>query len=198
METFLANFSEVHRILTYLFIFLGIFVEGEIILIVSGVLVRAGSIDFFDTLAVAFCGTIAHDITYWYIGKLFFASKKEKFLFLNLKRLGPFLARIHKNNSYIFTSKFTWAFNRLVLIASGYENMPVRRLLNYVIPAAFLWVTTLVALGYVFAHKTHILRKDIRTVILSITVFVVVLFIFENIFQKTLIFKGKNGVEDEE
>lgn len=189
MEDFLLNFSEIHRLLTYLLIFGGIFIEGEVVLIVSGVLIRAGNIDYFNTIVIAFIGTIAHDLLYWQIGRWFFRSKKERFLFLNGGRLGPFLAKLHKNNSYIFTSKFTWAINRLILIASGYENMPVRKLLGYVIPAAGVWVVTLVSIGYIFADKTDIIKKDVFTIILSITGVVILLYVLERVFQRTLSFK---------
>ncbi|OGD24408.1 hypothetical protein A2Z10_01655 [Candidatus Azambacteria bacterium RBG_16_47_10] len=189
METFFTNFSEVHRFLTYLLIFGGIFIEGEIVLIIAGVLIRAGNIDFFDTIIIAFIGTVAHDIFYWQLGRWFFASQKDRFFFLNVGKLGPFLTKIHKNDSYIFTSKFTWAFNRLILIASGYGNMPMRKLLRHAVPAAFIWVVTLVSLGYIFADKTDLLKKNITTIIFSITLFVVVLYILENVFQRTLSFK---------
>lgn len=196
METLLTHFSEIHRFLTYLLIFFGIFIEGEVILIVSGVLVKAGNIDYLDTIIIAFFGTIAHDIFYWQLGRWFFASKKERFLFLNVGRLGPFLKKLHKNNSYIFTSKFTWAINRLILIASGYENMPVRKLLGYAVPAAGIWVITLVSLGYIFADRTDIIKKDIVTIAFSLTLFVVVLYALEHVFQRTLSFKKIKKTED--
>lgn len=189
MEDFLLNFSEIHRLLTYLLIFGGLFIEGEVVLIVSGVLIRAGNIDYFDTIIIAFIGTVAHDILYWQIGRWFFASKRERFFFLNVRRLGPFLTKLHKNNSYLFTSKFTWAINRLILIASGYENMPLRKLLGYVVPAAGIWVMTLVSIGYIFADKTDIIKKDIFTIILSITGIVIMLYALERVFQRTLSFK---------
>lgn len=189
METFLTNFSEIHRILTYVLIFAGIFVEGEIVLVVAGVLIRAGNIDYLNTIIIAFFGTIAHDVFYWQLGRWFFASQKDKFFFLNVGKLGPFLTKLHKNDSYIFTSKFTWAFNRLILIASGYRNTPIRELLRFAIPAAAIWSITLISLGYIFAHKTDIIKKDIFTIILSITSVVIILYALEHVFQRTLSFK---------
>lgn len=196
MESLLTNFSEIHRVLAYLLIFFGMFIEGEVVLIVAGVLIRAGNIDFFDTLVVAFFGTIAHDIAYWQIGRWFFASQKDKFFFINVGKLGPFLTKLHKSDTYIFTSKFTWAFNRLILIASGYRNTSLRDLLKFAVPAAAIWSITLVSLGYIFAHKTDIIKKDIFTIIISITVFVAALYLLENVFQRTLSFKKIKKEED--
>lgn len=56
VENFLMNFSEVHRILTYVAIFLGMFIEGELILIFAGILVRSGTIDFLDSVFIALAG----------------------------------------------------------------------------------------------------------------------------------------------
>lgn len=187
MESLLLNFSEAHWVIIYFIIFAGMFIEGEVVLIMAGILVRSGKIDFLDALVVAFLGVVAHDIAYWFLGKKFADSHRKKFLFIDLKRLDSFIDRIRRNHDlYIFVSKFAWSMNRLFLIASGYLKMPLKRVMRYSIPAAFIWSTTFLSLGYIFAHKTDILKKDVRIVIVSFSAFIVVIFLFEKLFQKNL------------
>lgn len=193
MESLLLNFSEAHWIVIYFIIFAGMFIEGEVVLIMAGILVRSGKIDFLDALAVAFLGVIAHDVAYWLLGKKFSDSRRKKFWFINLEKLDPFINRMRRNhNLYIFVSKFAWTMNRLFLISSGYLKMPLKRVMRYSVPAAFIWSTTFISLGYIFAHKTDILKKDIRTIAILFSAFIIVIFLFEKLFQKNLDFKDKN------
>ena len=182
-----AQFAHTHQVLIYLIIFLGMFVEGEIILILSGVLVRSRGIDFFDTLLIAIIAVIFHDIGYWYIGRLLSKTKKKKFWFVNLEKLENFLKRFEKRSGlYIFISKFAWSMNRFVLLASGYFKTPIKKLLNYSIPVAVIWTTTFISLGYIFADKTAILKKDLKLFAISIAIFLIAIIIIENTFQKAL------------
>lgn len=185
MQSFLFDFSETHRLLTYLIIFLGMFIEGEMILILAGILVKSGKLDFFDVLFFVFVAVVFHDIVFWWLGKKFSEKGRKKILFLNLEKIIPFLERIKQGNGlYIFASKFTWNLNRFVLMASGYIKLPFQKLLRYTLPAAFVWSITFISLGYFFAHKTHLLRKDLKTAVILITIFLIMIFVLENIFRK--------------
>src|SRR3989344_125092 len=51
---FLANLVENHQILVYALIFLGIIIEGEFILLCTGVLVHLGALNFYFALPFVF------------------------------------------------------------------------------------------------------------------------------------------------
>jgi len=191
IESFLTNFSEVHRVFVYLAIFAGMFIEGELILILAGILIRGGHLDFFDTLFIAFGAVIIHDIAYWLIGKKLAEKEKRKFLFFNLEKINTFLEKRKKGAEiYIFVSKFAWNLNRFVLIANGYLKTPLKKFIRYSLPAGFIWTTTFISLGFIFAQKTEILKKDFKTVAVSLTIFLLAIVVLENLFQK--LFNNKN------
>ena len=48
------NFSETHRIISYFIIALAILVEGEVVLILAGILSHKGYLDIFDVIFFAF------------------------------------------------------------------------------------------------------------------------------------------------
>ena len=187
MEAILTNFSETHRIFAYLIIFFSIFIEGEIILLLAGVLSHKGYLDISDVIVVAFVAAVLHDILYWSIGGRLLKTAKQKFLFINLEKIKSFLDKFKIGNGlYIFISKFAWSFNRITLIASGYIKMPLSELLRYSITASIIWSVTLVSLGNIFASETHVLKRDIKTASLLLTGFIVIIVILENLFRKAL------------
>lgn len=187
MESLLTNFSETHRILSYLIIFFSIFIEGEIILLLAGVLSHKGYLDIFDVMIIASVATVLHDLLYWSIGQKISKSNREKIWCFNLGKIKRFLEKIKASNGlYIFISKFTWNLNRIILITSGYLKMPLKELLRYSAPASLVWSITFVSLGYVFAFETDILKKDLKTASLLLLGFVMAIIILENLLRKMI------------
>ena len=195
VEHFLINFSETHRILIYLIIFFGMFVEGEIILILAGILIRGRhGIHFLDAFIVAFVAVMIHDILYWLIGNWLSKTQSKKFLFFNLDKVKVFFDKFKKvSHVHIFISKFGYSINRFTLVASGYLEMPLKKFIKYSIPADFIWALVLISLGFWFADSTAILRKDLKIFAISVTILLVAVIIIENLVQKAI--KEKEGFE---
>lgn len=199
IENLLSGFSETHRIFTYLLIFLGMFIEGEFILLLAGIIIRSGHIDFFDTLLIAFIAVVIHDTAFWYLGQKLADKGENKFLFFDLNKIINFFQKTKNlaTGSWLFFSKFSWSFNRFSLICSGILKMPYSRFYRYTLPAAFLWSLTFISLGYFFADKLEILKKDIKVALMSFTAFFIVILILEKLFQKGLLSEiGNNKSEN--
>lgn len=183
----MLNFSETHRLLAYLALFFGMFVEGEFLLIVAGILVRNGNLDFFDALFISYLGVFFHDILWWFAGKKFSDSGRKKILFINVAKYDFLLDKIKERNGfYVFVSKFAWAFNKLVLFSSGRLKLPFNTLIKYSAPAIFIWTAGFLSFGYFFAHQTGVLKKDVKTALIFISAFLLVIFILEYIFRRIL------------
>lgn len=190
MESLLTNFSETHRILSYLIIFFGIFIEGEVILLLAGILSHRGFLDISNVIIIASSAAILHDLLYWSIGQKLLKTNKKRILFINLDKAKGVLEKLRIGDGlYIFISKFAWGLNKIVLISSGYLKTPVRELLRYSIPAAFVWSITLISLGHVFASKTGLLKKDIKTAVVLLAIFVVGIILLESLLRKAIIKK---------
>jgi membrane protein DedA with SNARE-associated domain len=188
MESLLINFSDTHRILSYLIIFFSIFIEGELILLLAGVLSHKGYLDIFDVIMIASVAAILHDLFYWSIGKKLAFSGRQKIWCFNLEKIKGFLEKTVINNGlYVFISKFAWNLNRIVLVASGYLKMPRQELLRYSIPASLIWAITFVSLGYVFAFELDILKKDVTTAALLVTALILGIIFLENLLRKILV-----------
>lgn len=184
----MVNFSEIHRLLSYLIIFLGVLVEGEIVLILAGVLIHKGYLDIFDTIFIAFMAAIIHDLVYWLIGKKIAQTGKKKFLFIDIEKIEPILKKLKKlkvgNGLYVIVSKFAFGLNRGALIATGYLKTPIKELMRYNIPAILIHSIVFISMGYVFAYQADIFKKNLKTAAIFLTLFIVIIIIFENIFRR--------------
>ncbi|MBI4159664.1 hypothetical protein HY504_00690 [Candidatus Wolfebacteria bacterium] len=170
MTNILESLSLVPPAFIYGVIFLFMFVEGEVVLLLAGILARQNHIGFIEVLLVAFAGSILHDMLYWEIGRELAGERGRVLFFFRRRQVKDFLSRFEgKSGMYIFISKFTWGVARLVLISAGYKGYHQREILRYSIPAGLIWSIALVSLGYVFAAETQVLRKDVTTATLLIT-----------------------------
>jgi len=185
MESLFLNLSEVHRILAYVAIFIGMFIEGEIILVLTGVLVRSGVVGFFPSLITAFIGIVLSDLFYWSLGKRLIESGRKKFLFFTTENTAPILRKLEKRSGFwIFISKFAWNLNRVVLVCAGYSKISLKKLLKYSATAAAVWTTLLISLGYIFAHQTDILKHDLKRAALFLTLLIIGVIFFEYALKK--------------
>ena len=156
---------------------------------VAGVLSHRGLLDISNVIVIASCAAILHDLLFWSLGKKLLKTNKKKIFFVNLDKVKEFLDRLRLNDGvYIFISKFAWNLNRVILVASGYLEMPVKELLRYSIATSIIWSITFTSLGYVFASETHILKTDVRTATIAVAIFVIIVIGLEN-FLKRLIEK---------
>src|SRR3989338_2006741 len=76
---FLANLVENHQILVYALIFLGIIIEGEFILLCTGVLVHLGALNFYFALPFVFMAGFFLTFFFFIIRYCFCRLSKDKF-----------------------------------------------------------------------------------------------------------------------
>jgi len=183
--------------IVYPVLYIATIMEAVVGLITSGVLVREGYISFLGIFIVGMCAEITHDLLFWRIGKWLAATKRKKYLFFNVDRLTAFFEKMRSSaGAFIFFSKFAWNFNRVVLVSAGYIGIPLKSFFKASAPAAAIFVTILVSLGFFFADQTALLKQrfEYAGLIVLATVLVIV---FVQIYIRKLIRKyitgDKNG-----
>jgi len=161
------------------------FIEGEIILVLTGVLARSGVVGFFSSLITAFIGVVLSDLFYWNLGKRLIESGRKKFLFFTTENTAPILRKLKKRSGFwIFISKFAWNLNKVVLVCAGYSKISFKKFLKYSLFAAAIWTTLLISLGYIFAHQTDILKHDLKRAALFLTLLIISVIFFEYALKK--------------
>ncbi|MBI5078264.1 MAG: VTT domain-containing protein [Candidatus Yonathbacteria bacterium] len=151
---FFILFVQDHRVLGYVVLFLAMVAEGEMFLIVAGILARLKALDLGDVLWVSFAGVMVGDIFWYWLGM--FTARSRKFLFLMRaaeRTVLILLPRFRENpfNS-IFLSKFIYGANHAALVLSGIVRVKFQLFIKAELIASFAWVAIFSVVGFMFGH----------------------------------------------
>ncbi len=176
-----------HESIVYLIVFVAIFIEGDVSLLLFGALSKERVLDFFSVVPIAILAAVFHDIIFWRIGVRFSRTKKRKYLFFDFDKASELLKRIKPTiGIYVLLSKFAWNFSRIIIISSGYVGMRFKRFLKYSATSALLWTITYMSIGYVFADQTDIFRQKLVVAGALVAGIVVLMALFEIYIKKVL------------
>lgn len=168
-------FVQDHRFWGYVILFCAMVVEGEVFLIVSGMLARLHALDFGDILWVAFMGVTLGD-TFWYgFGMIlsrqrslsFFARTAEKTVLLLLPRFRE------KPFHSIFLSKFIYGANHATLLLSGVLRVKFPLFIKTEMMASSIWISLYSVAGYMFGYAALSVTKKASHFVLLAALFVV-------------------------
>lgn len=176
-----------HESITYLIVFVAIFVEGDISLLLFGALSKERVLDFFSVVPVAIVAAVLHDMIFWRIGVRFSKTKRKKYLFFDFDKASELLERIKPTiGIYVLLSKFAWNFSRIIIISSGYIGMRFKKFLKYSVTSVCLWTIAYMSIGYVFADQTNIFRQKIGVAGILVAGVIIIMALFEIYIKKIL------------
>lgn|SRR3989338_511131 len=159
----LTTLVENHQILAYAVIFLGLILEGEIVVISAGVFSQLGALDLPLVLLFIFLGGISKTFIGYALGK--FLHKKFnhlKFMKYVEKKVHLMLPRFEVKPFWsVFASKFIIGANNLVIVFSGYRNINYKKFLRAEMLATVIWTPLLLSLGYVFSYAALQMSREI-------------------------------------
>jgi len=174
--------------LVFLIIFFAVVAEGDVSLLLFGALGKEKILQFWQVYVIAIFATMLHDVIFWSMGRWLSKTQKKKYLFFNLEKVSMFLEKMKSMAGiYIFTSKFAWNFNRVVLVACGYVGIEFKKFIKVSIPVAFVWPLVLLSLGYVFADQTDIFKQRLEYAGLFVAGFFVFFALFEIYLKKYIL-----------
>lgn len=181
---FIQHFVETHAIIVYILVFLGVIIEGEIVVIFAGVFCYLGSLNPF----VVFISTILGGVTKSFLGyTIGYAVQKHHshrlFLCRIEKRISYFLPRFKERPFWsIFASRFLiLGIGWFTLILSGYKKIPKRIYFKAEISSLIVWAVGIITLGYFFGYTALSVSRDIRKFFVIILVFFIGFFVLEKI-----------------
>lgn len=158
MDALLQEYLKSHG---YWILFLWTFLEGEAGLILAGLLAFQGYFTLPGVMATAFCGAVAGDQFYFYLGRFkgkhllriaAIARKFRKALRL-MERYGTFVA---------FISRYTYGFRIILPIILGMTNFSSLRFFLLNLASAALWAVLFAAAGFTFGKTASLFLDDIK------------------------------------
>jgi membrane protein DedA with SNARE-associated domain len=165
----------------YFALFLGSFLEGPVLMVATGFLLRLGHLNSIPTFIMLLMGDLAADfawygIGYWGIdrllgrfGKILCASDE------GVKRTGQMF---HKyQNKIIFISKMTMGFGAgaAVLMAAGTLKVPLGRFTLYNFLGGSVLTTVLMTLGYLFGDVSFFIGLGLRAGLIVLPILVLLM-----------------------
>ncbi|MBN1198782.1 MAG: VTT domain-containing protein [Bacteroidales bacterium] len=170
-------------------VFFGFIFAGDALLFSAGLLCGTDilDIDLFALLFLATIAAFAGNLTGYYTGK--FLGKK-----LHAKNDSWFFKRRHLEKTHLFYEKyggmsliagrFIWIVRTFVPILAGASDMSFRRFNLFNLIGAFLWVWTMVPLGYFAGHLIPDAKENLGYFILAISV-IATLLLLRGIYNVT-------------
>jgi membrane protein DedA with SNARE-associated domain len=177
----LANFVAGNEVLAYILMFLGIVIEGEVVVLFSGILAHLGGLSIITSFFVGVLGIASKSYLGYYVGAYlerkyphnrFFKYMESKiFYFLPNFKEKPFWS--------IFFSKFIYGINHLAIILAGYLKINFKTYFKAEFSSSMIWLMEFLALGYFFSYAAIGYSKDIRKFSIIILLLIVSFILFE-------------------
>src|SRR3989344_8800351 len=179
----IISFVEIHRYTGYFILFLAMLLEGEIFLIIAGMLANLEAFDVGDVFWISLLGVVLGNVLWYYLGSIL---KDKAFAQRTIswaeRAITDFLPRFRERPfKSIFFSKFIYGANRATVIMSGVLKVKFELFLRAEFFASILWVSLYLAVGHIFGYAAvHITRNASRFALL-IVVFVVAFILLQKL-----------------
>lgn len=152
----------------YLIILPLVVVEGPIVMLVCGFIMRLGAFDLVPLYLALVAGDFIGDIIWYYIGKhgaRRFIERFGRFFSVTMADVERFEGFFKQHQTAIlFVSKITlgFGFAGAVLLAAGIVRVPLRKYLLLNLLGGFVWTAILLTIGYVFGNFFLTLNAGFR------------------------------------
>ena len=159
MEQWLIQFGLHHQFLVYVPVTIVAILEGPILSMFFGVLLKLGYFSLIPVYASLMLGDLIGDVVWYYIGYHYGRSAIKRFgKKFNITEEGVERVekRFHENKTKIlFISKITNGFGLalVTLTTAGIVRIPFKRYITVNIVGQFIWSGTLLAVGYFFSDS---------------------------------------------
>lgn len=179
------SFIEEHRYLGYLVLFLGMIVEGEVILMIGGILANLDALNLKSVFIVSFFGVLANDVIWYYMGAYLKRNHGHQNLLQHAERkVKDLLPSVENNPAYaIFISKFIAGFNHPTLIILGFLKIDFRYFIKLQIFASLVWTLVFISLGFIFGHTAISFSRKIHEFIIFTILLIVSALLLERVIH---------------
>lgn len=140
----------------------GALIEGEAIVILSGVFASEGLMNLYLVMFLAFIGTLISDQSLYYFGR--WRGKKFLRKHPNLKpKVRRTMAYLRKNDvTFILANRFIYGLRIVGPIIIGTTGVNVRKFSTYNVLAAAIWAIVCPLVGYILAEPALYLLELIH------------------------------------
>jgi membrane protein DedA with SNARE-associated domain len=168
--SFLTMLVASHTLLVYALLLVAVTFEGELALLILGVLAHAKIIPITHALIIGIVGAILKTLWSYHLGVALkkYVPKNGLFDFIERKVHGAFPHFQNKPFLSIFLSKFIYGLNHLTAIFSGYTGVPFKKYATAELSSSAIWLIFMFTLGYFFSQAAFSVTHNIQKVAIII------------------------------
>src|SRR5262249_2552819 len=180
-------------------VFFGTMIEGDLTLLLSGVLARAGVFDFGQAFLVGTAGGFVGDTLSYFIGARF-RGRARSFGFF--QRARPRLERLMRKFGVlsVFIVKYVYGLRTASAIFYGLAHFGFSRFAPITLASCGVWVAVLTGLGFTFATGLEKLIGDIhrfQIILLLAAIILITIYVISR-FERRVIEEDKEFFRDDD
>jgi membrane protein DedA with SNARE-associated domain len=184
--SYIQSYIIAHIEIVYLLIILGVILEGEIVVIIAGILAHLDSISLYYIFIAIIFGNFIKSIIGYSLG--YYLQKKHstnRFLIQAERRINCFLPNFNKKPFLsVFLSRFLiLGIYWFALIYAGYKKINLKTFIKAEILSLIIWTIVMLSIGWFFSYTALLISRDIRNFLGIILLFFIVFFILEKIIS---------------
>ena len=175
-----------HYAITYILFFLGIFIEGELILLSAVIAAHQGILNIWIVIILAILATIGSDIFYFMLGK----HKAKKWLAKSkfaIKYEEVQKRLINNRAKMLLTYRFLYGMRMITPFVLGTQDITFIKFLKYSIISTLIWCFFFIVLGFSFGEIIINNLKHIQKIeyyIIGSLIIIAIIFILINWLKK--------------
>lgn len=182
--SFIKHFAASHAEIIYLLIVLGVIIEGEIAVIIAGILAHLGSINIYLAFLATLVGGSLKSVMGYSLGYYLQKNHSDKKIVAQTEsRINYFLPNfIKKPFVSLFLSRFLiLGIYWFALIFAGYKKIKIKTFIKAEASSLITWALVMLSLGFFFSYTALSISHDIRKFIGLILIFFIMFFILEKV-----------------
>ena len=175
-----------YPVLAYSLLFLGMMVEGDLLLFAAAFLVELGFLNGWIALPLMFVGAIIGDSMFFEIWKRYLT--RYAWLMRWSERLGSFFDKRLQTQlgAAILISKFLYYVHRPIQIRAGMLRIPFRKFFIADLWGTVLWFTTVALCAFLFGSAFSFLSHELRFAEVALALAFVLFYVLEYLVRKWL------------
>ncbi|MFZ2303258.1 MAG: VTT domain-containing protein [Minisyncoccia bacterium] len=180
---FFVLFVHDHRFWGYVILFIAMVLEGEVFLIIAGMLASLDAFDTGDVLWISLIGVVLGNIMWYNLGTKLKDANLTKGILKRAERILVFFLPEFRANPFksIFISKFIYGANRATVIMSGVLRIPFKLFFKAEFFASIVWVVLYFEIGYFFGYTAISTTRKAGHLALMALLFVVAFILIQKL-----------------
>lgn len=176
MFDFLQPLIDLIQAYPFLFIFLGMLVAGELVLLPSIFLAATGHLDLAAVISLAILATVLSDLAWYGLGRAFPAAALERIPGRHSNNVVCGLERMfsRKGVQILFLSKFVYGTRTIAQVLAGVHDMSFRTYIAFNFLGVLALSGALVAIAYSVVGSTRQLGEFVHNMEIAFVLFIVV------------------------